>query len=173
MGVSDACAHARSSFPSTSRPLHRLAFLLPALTYILYLFSNFRMVGFKRPVGVSDIDMTMDGGISSPDASDTNIMSITTVTIPASKRIRASRKYRRHEDLPDVSSTLPATLEPSSSGSTTRDASESTNPNPITDGPPSVNVEEETRPTESNDNIEVHIQDEDTRPAQVRYLRRH
>lgn len=126
------------------------------------------MAGYKRRALTTDIDMNPEGGNAPSLETDATTMSITTVTIPASKRVRASRKSRRHEDLPIASSTPPPTLEPSSSGSATLDPSENTNINPTTDGEPDMDVDEEIRASETNDHADVYIGDEDTRNASVR-----
>lgn len=135
------------------------------------------MAGSKRPARVADIDMTPAGDASSSDPS-TNVMSMTTVTIPALKRIRASRKSRLHELLNTTSSPNPA-LELLALGSANVDRVDDANANAPKDEARDVanapmeeardlDVDGETRAAEADENINVYIGDDDPRSASVR-----
>lgn len=126
------------------------------------------MAGSKRPARVADIDMTPCGDASSSDPG-ANVMSMTTVTIPALKRIRASRKSRLHELLNTPSSPSPA-LELLTSGSANVDRSDdvNANANATVEEVRDMDVDGETRATEADENIDVYIGDDDVRSASVR-----
>lgn len=114
------------------------------------------MSGHKRRALTTDIDMTTPGD-DTPFKTDTTTMSIMTVTIPTSKRIRASRKSRRHEDLPVASFTPPPMPE----------LPENTKRDPTADDPPNIDADEENRAPDTNDHADIYIEDEDTRSASV------
>lgn len=110
------------------------------------------------------IDMSGDdvsGLDSSIDGSTTNI---TTVTVPASKRLRASKKSRHHQNLPNAQTTPPSESAASSSGPM---PCEDPQPGPSSDRSPAMDVCEEPDSSDAN-NIEVHIGDDDMRSAPVR-----
>lgn len=121
------------------------------------------MPGTKRNALGGAIDMTgVDGG-SSTDPVDLNTISITTVTIPAVKRLKGSRKFRRHQESPNPT---PAQDPLSSSSSTQLEGSENqpsasshTEPSTVDSQQPTPETNEDEGHDE--DNVEVHIGDED------------
>lgn len=133
------------------------------------------MRGTKRNALGGAIDMSGAGDGDVLNAVDLNTISITTVTVPTSKRLRGSRKLRRHQ-VPDLSPAQDSST--LSSSSTPRDGAEDRD-SAMPHAGQSTADSQHPAPFEMNEvdnreeeNVDVHIGDDeagsDSRAAPVR-----